>query len=330
MIKPIIRGTGMYTPANKFYNEFFISHFDDLGLPSEGLMNHLGRRKRYLASEGETVITMASNAVKDALKKLNMDPSELDMIVFVTDTPEYTIPSQALQLVDIIGAKHVHMAFDLNSNCTGMIVAMEITKTYMSTRKDIKKAAIVGGFHISSIVNKCDTVVYPNFGDASAAIILENVETDEEKGFIDCESYLDASYFQNVTYPKCGLSNITSEAVNVTSKKLEWNPFDFSFISDVWNELIRKVLGRNGLETKDVDYYILPQLSDFDNMKTLTKLGVKEDKYFFLGKEYGYTGNTCPIIVLNRMWNIIAQAGKRVVFCTVGAGFSANAMLYKF
>lgn len=54
----LMKGTGVYIPPNKVYNEQLDEHFEKLGLSAHGLMNHLGRRKRYFISEGENAITM--------------------------------------------------------------------------------------------------------------------------------------------------------------------------------------------------------------------------------------------------------------------------------
>ena len=49
-----------------------------------------------------------------------------------------------------------------------------------------------------------------------------------------------------------------------------------------------------------------------------------------VGKEYGYTGNTCPILCLNRLWDIYSKKGTKIIICTVGAGYSIIVQLYEF
>ncbi len=327
----VIKGTGVYLPSNKVYNNFFEEHFNKIGLPVTGLMNHLGRRKRYLASENETSLTMAIEAAKNLISKQKISVCQPDMIVFVSDIPEYLFPTNALKIVNALEAENVSVAFDFNSNCTGMLMAMDVVANYMKGVSRIKQALIIGSFNISSIAKHDDSVVYPNFADAAAAILLEYVEEEAPSGLLDTETFVDAGYQHYVTFPKCGISKIAVENVTKEQKKLEWNPFDMKFISDKWVELIQAVLERNCLSAADIDYFIFSQLSDYDNMLTLEKLGVKEDnKYFFLGTEYGYTGNTCPILVLNRMWDTVAAKGNLIIFCSVGAGYTAIVQLYRF
>ncbi len=325
-----IKSTGVYIPEKKVYNDYFIEHFQSLNIEVEGLMDHLGRRKRYLSYDDENSLTMAYSAVTDCLAKSDINVADVDMLIFTSDIPEFLSPSNALKIVNELNMSHVSVAFDINANCTGMLVAVDFVRSYMLMHSNMRYAIVVGSFNISSVCRKNDSVVYPNFGDASSAVLLQLEETKEKKGYIDSISFVDASYNEFVTFPKCGISKSILSKVSEYDKRLEWNPFDMKFISDKWCDMIHTILGRNGLETSDIDYFILSQLSDYDNMRTLEKLGVQEGKYFFLGKEYGYTGNTCLFLVLNRMWNMIARPGNKIVFCTVGAGYSVIAQLYYF
>lgn len=104
------------------------------------------------------------------------------------------------------------------------------------------------------------------------------------------------------------------------------------FIPKQWYDGIHQILDRNNLTSQDIDYYIFSQLSDEFNVKTLELLGISEDdhKYYFVGKEYGYTGNTCPIMCLNRLWDIYSKKGNKIIICTVGAGYSIIVQLYEF
>ena len=327
----IMRGTGVYIPANKVYNEELDEHFEKRGLSAHNLMEHLGRRKRYFISEGENTITMCQNAISDCMKKHQVNLKEIEMIIVCTDTPEYLFPSNAMTLTGIYGEElqNVKVAFDLNANCSGMIQGLDAAYKYMKT-SNISKALVVGCFCITPIALWSDTVVYGTFADAAACVILESKEETQAKGFLDTEVRVDAQYYQQVTYPGCGMAKVPLKSVEPNEKRLIWNPFKMDFLPQVWSDMIHDVLGRNMLEVEDIDFFIFSQLSDAFNMKTLEILNIPENKYYFVGKEYGYTGNTCPILCLNRMWDKYAVPGNRIVICTAGAGLSFIVQLYMF
>lgn len=328
-----IQGTGVYVPANKVYNEQLDQQFAKRGLNAHGLMKHLGRRKRYFISEGETLISMCRSAIDDCLAKNNLTPSDYEMLVVCTDTPEYLFPSNAMKLAGIYGERfqNLKMAFDLNSNCTGMIYGMDIVSKYMKG-SGISKALVVGGFCISPIALWSDTVVYGTFADAAGCVALSLEEEEHPRGFLDTYLHLNAAYHEYITYPKCGMSKVPLKAVEPNQKRLEWNPFPMDFIPGQWANGIHTVLERNRLTPKDIDYFIFSQLSDAFNMETLKLLDITEEehKYFFVGTEYGYTGNTCPVLCLNRLWDIYSKAGTKIIICTVGAGYSTIIQLYQF
>lgn len=326
----IMKGTGVYIPPNKVYNDYFVEHFNKMGMNAEGLMEHLGRRKRYFADKNESSLSMGYNAAKNVLERIDMDPEELDMIVFASDTPEYTFPTNALKLNNMLGAKNAHTVFDINCNCIGMLTAIDVVTRYAKSKDRIKKMLVVGALHISSIVNRNDTTTYPIFGDSGAAVVLENVEEEEPRGFLDSTLFTDASYHNKIEMPACGNSHILADSLSDEEKRLRWTPFDFDFLSDNWKEIIVRLLERNHLDIQDISHFIFSQFSDPINMLTLQKLGVQEDKYIFVGKEYGYTGVTSPIMALNRMWDSIIEKDKYLVFCSVAAGYSTISLLYKF
>lgn len=327
----LIDGTGIYVPHNKVYNEELNEHFSKRGLDASHLMEHLGRRKRYFISEGENAISMCQNAIDNCIKKSKINMEDIEMLVFCSDTPEYLLPSNSLKLTGLYGEKlkNVNIAFDLNSNCTSMLQGMNIVSKYMQGT-DISHALVVGCFCISPIALWGDTVVYANFADAAACVVLSAKEEEEQRGFIDTKVYVNAMFHHLVTYPKCGMSKVPLKKIEPNEKRLEWQAFSMDDVPQNMSILIKAVLEKNHLTTGDIDYYIFSQLSDAYNMETLKLLDVPEKKYHFVGGEYGYTGNTCPILCLNRMWDLYAQKGNKLIMCTMGAGFSLIVQLYEF
>ena len=108
------------------------------------------------------------------------------------------------------------------------------------------------------------------------------------------------------------MSKVPLKVIEPNEKRLEWNPFPMDFIPERWVDTINVVLERNLLEVKDIDFFIFSQLSDAYNLQTLELLGVPEDKYYFWGREYGYTGNTCPVLCIDKMWDKYNKKGKKM------------------
>lgn len=129
--------------------------------------------------------------------------------------------------------KNVRVAFDLNSNCTGMLQGMDVVYKYMKG-SGISKALVVGCFCISPVALWSDTVVYATFANAAACVALCAEESETPKGLVDTYTFLDADYYQYVTYPKCGMSKVPLQVVTPNEKRLEWNSFSMDFLSKKW------------------------------------------------------------------------------------------------
>lgn len=146
------------------------------------------------------------------------------MIMFASQTPEYTYPTNALLLHRMLQGKHRTITQDSNANCAGMVSAVEQTSRYMQANPSIRYALVVGSDYSSVNCNTDDEITYPNFGDAAAAVILER--SNEHAGFIDSLYYTDSEGSENIMFPACGLSNIYQEGMTPEQIRIRWTPFD--------------------------------------------------------------------------------------------------------
>lgn len=335
MVNVNINSVGIYVPSREVYNEKLEQHFRAQGIVVSGLMKQLGRRKRYFIEEGENAITMCTTAIQDCVARSNVPWEDIEMIVVCSDTPEFLFPSNAMYLTGVLRDKlrGVKQAFDLNSNCTGMLQGIDIVANQLRA-SGMKNALVVGCFCISPIAVWSDPLVYGTFGDAAACVLLsaENVaENEVHRGVLDVMTSVHPSVYEYIKYPKCGLQRSPLQAVYPNEKRLEWKQFDMSFVPRRLNQMIRELLKRNCLQTSDIDHYIFSQLSDECNRETLKLLKVEEEeKYHFVGSEYGYTGNTCTVLCLHSMWDVYSQPGNYTVICTFGPGATFIVMLYKW
>jgi 3-oxoacyl-[acyl-carrier-protein] synthase-3 len=326
-----IKGIGTYHPKNEIDNHYFINHFKKIDLDPSSLLSHLGREKRFKIKKygEENSITMALEASKKALKEANITAEDLDMIVFASDFPEFVSPSNALMISNKLNSK-ANIVFDMNSNCISMISALDVINSYVQA-KNLNNVLLVSSCTITPFAKEDDIVVYPSTADASAAVVLKRKQDKNKSGVIDAKFYTDASYNWTIKMPACGFSKINDDSVDNNMKMMEWNQFDFSFLSDNWTKLIEELLEANDLKPDDVSLYLFSQFSKADILSTIDKLGVVEEKVIFVGNKYGYTGPTSPIIALNEAkQNNIIEEGSYAIFCSVGSGYTMGALLYKF
>ena len=326
-----LQEVSVYHPKKVQNNDFYITHFQRQGKDIKRLLQALGRENRYVADyKKETTLTMAIEASKQVLEKSKLSGHDLDMIVFVSGTPEYFWPPNAVRIHQALQGKEQAIVYDMNAACVGMVVAVEQVSRNMLANPYIHRALVVGSEQMHRYAREDDAVTYASFGDGASAIILEKRE-DIDKGFIDSIYKVNTESIDKITFPACGISKMYEANTTDFEKRIKWENVnnDNAFMSTV--ELIEKLLSRNNLSTKDIQAFCFSQLSR-KNIYKVQEI-FKEDlkKFPIVGTEYGYTGSASPFMAFERAVTTgQVKKGDYVVFWSVGAGSTACAMLYKY
>ncbi|CAM4329811.1 ketoacyl-ACP synthase III [Paenibacillus typhae] len=321
-----------YHPQHVVDNDYYLEHFAALGKDIKRFLEMMGREHRYIIKdEHENALTMGYKAAQKALAGAGLAGEDLDMIVFASQTPEYTYPTNALLLHHRLGGKHRAITLDSNANCAGMVTAVEQASRYMQANRGIRYTLIVGSDYSSINCRTDDEITYPNFGDAAAAIILER--TPEAPGFKDSIYYTDSAIWESITFPACGLSGIYREGITPDDIKLRWNPFDGSVCVEAAINDIKELLDRNGLTAEDISAYCLSQFS-LKNIELIRKglgLEAEAERFMYVGGEFGYTATSSPFIAFQRgVEDGRIRRGDHIIFWSVGAGWQIPTMLYQY
>ncbi|OTA15062.1 3-oxoacyl-ACP synthase [Xenorhabdus vietnamensis] len=153
MTRVAIASLGIWHPSTSVDNNWFIDHYAAQGIDISGLLNKLGHKNRYLIRDSsDTTLTMSVAASNDAIQQLGCQAKDLDLIVFASQTPEYLIPSTALKIHHAIGGGERTLAFDINANCAGLLVAVEMVSRAMMARPSCQLALVVGSDYLGAIV----------------------------------------------------------------------------------------------------------------------------------------------------------------------------------
>lgn len=325
-----IKEIGVYHPENQVGNEEFIHHFKQQGQDVENLLKAIGRENRYIASDGETTVSMAIEATQKVLSKAGIKGEDLDMIVFSSGTPEYLFPPNSVIIHHAIKGKPETCVYDSNVACVGMVTIVDQVAKSMLNSPDVKYALVVGSEKMFHYSQKDNPFTYSNFGDASCAILLEKVE-DADVGIMGSSYYTDSSVHDKVMFPACGLSNVFKEDVPLNEKLFKWENISAEQGYGKTASQIETLLQRHEIDKSNVKKYFCSQLSKRAMDRVLNELQEDLDKFYFVGDEFGYTGTTSPYIAMERA---IEKAeivrGDYVVFWSLGSGITTCAMLVRY
>lgn len=322
-----------FHPETKYSNDYFLNHFAEQGTDITGLLKVTGRKNRYISEDfHENSLTMAIEASKKVIKNANIDANDINMIVFISTTPEFLSPTNAVKIHEALGLNQSVSAYDMNGNCAGMIIGMDQVCRVMKTNNRVKYALIIGSDQLVRYSRPTEAITYSNFGESACAVLLENVESGLSD-FIDSTSYTDSSLSNYINFPPEGFSKVLplDEHTDKHNRIIEWIDFntDEGFASSVTS--INEILSRNNLTKSDIKLYCLSQFAKKNIDSIRIALEEPEGKFPFIGDEFGYTGVTSPFMALSEsIEKNEIKRGDYVILWTVGAGVVASCILLRY
>ena len=323
-----IKAVDVYHAKKQINNDLYLEHFNKQGKDITNFLNIMGREKRYVIDNNEeNTISMAIEATNRVLKKAGLKGEDIDIIIFSTQVPEVTVPTNAMFIHNAIQAKKSTAIFDLNANCAGMMIGVEQASRYMKSNPYVHTALVVGSDYLSLVADPEDAMTFANFGDAAAAIILE--KTESNTGFVDAMFEVDSLNRNNILYPQKGLSQ-TIKAGEIAGPML-WLPFDGTMSLPYTYEMFEAILKRNQLTIDDVDVFCLSQFAKVNIDKIQDHFDISEEKIIYVGDQYGYTGTSSPFIALHEgIESGKIKRGDLVLFWTIGGGHEFITMLFRY
>lgn len=329
----LIKGIETYLPGNKIGNEKYIEHFDKQDIDIRNLLASINRKYRYKASDDENVITMGTKASLKVLKNFNEKAEDIDIIIFASNTPEYLTPSNAIKIHHTIGAKIDTLAFDVNADCMGAILAINLASTLLKGNPKYKKALVVASTLMSAFSRQDDALAYATMSDAAVSILLEAKEEEFERGILSTECQTDSRFHDATQNPIHGFSSYLRSASNDKEEgRLKSYPFDTSEYPTIWANMIKNAIANTEYKIANVKFFIMSQFVEKMIVDTLEKLNVEnyKNKYNFLTPEIGYTGLCCEMFALkDAIDKKLINEGDLIVLGGTGIGSSNMMMSYK-
>ena len=281
------------------------------------------KERRILKGEGKGVSDMAVEAVKEILKKKNLSPLDIDMIIVGTVTPDFIFPSTSNLICDKVGAKNA-WGFDLSAACSGFLYALTTGAQFIETGK-YKKIIVIGSDKMSSIIDYTDRATCIIFGDGAGAVLLE----PNEDGFGIQDSILKADGNGcNYLYMKAGGSRYP--ATHETVDKREHFVYQegqavFKFAVKGMADVSAEILEKNNLKADDIAWLVPHQANKRIIDATANRMGLNPEKIMMNIEKYGNTtAGTIPLL----LWDYEKQLkkGDKLIISTFGGGFTWGAM----
>ena len=321
-----ITGWGMYVPEPVLTNDD-ISKMVDTN--DEWIRDHTGIRERHIARENEFPSTMGVEAAIKALQVANLAPTELDLIICTSSSPEYIFPATACIIQDQIGANKAG-AFDLQAACTGFVFATNMAAQAIRSGS-IKNALIVGTEVLSRFVNWKDRNTCILFGDGAGAFVLQ--ASDVPGGVMSAVMHSDGSGADSLSIPAGGSHYPATEATMHESKhfiQMDGNEV-FRFATRVMGHAVLEALELSKLTINDIQW-IVPHQANYRIIKTAAKyLKMPLDKFVINVDRYGNTSTaSIPIATVEAVQKGQIKPNDKIAFVGFGGGLTWGAMVVEW
>lgn len=314
-----VAGIGYAVPKNIRSNKEILKAFPHLS--EEEIIRITGIEQRYYADETESVTSLSKIAVQHALDQAGLSVKDIDGVIMATIIPDQPVPSAASALAKALGLKRA-LAFDLNAACSGWLYALEVGRAFIRSGT-AKKLIVVTAELLSRITNPRDHATAFLFGDGAGAAIL----TDSDGGhrLHRMELSGDATHFEAIQRAGGGARMpIPCADGNLDHFYLSMDgPVVFKQAVIAFSNIIEETLARHEMSPDDASWIVPHQANERILRAVSKRIGIPFEKFVVTIGKYGNTSAASVSMALG--WAAeeeIFNAGDRIIFCSVGAGFT--------
>ncbi|MFC1659760.1 beta-ketoacyl-ACP synthase III [Pseudomonadota bacterium] len=308
-----IIASGSYLPE-KILTNFDIEKMVDTN--DEWITERTGIKERRIVREGETTSDMAVEACKKALKKANLKPDDIDMIVVATTTPDLTFPSTAVIVQGKLGMTK-GFAFDAQAVCSGFIYSLAVADKFIKTG-EVKRALVVGADAISKIIDWSDRNTCILFGDGAGAVILE--ATKEKNGILATSLFSDGRYV-DILKTTGGVSSSKESGVVTMAGKEVFKHAVSKMINSVMDSL-----NKSGLKSEDIDL-LIPHQANLRIINSIAnRMNLPDEKVIVTIDKHANTSAATIPLAIDYAWNKGKIKKDNIVLLTaLGSGLTWGA-----
>ena len=325
-----ITATGRCFPKRRVPNSYF---YEDLGLDTneEWIRSRTGIVERRICdvAAGETTASLAEGAIRDALAKRGLEPTDLDGIIIGTITPDLPFPATACLVQDRLGATNA-WAWDVSAACTGYVSALAQATALVKSGM-AKRVVAVGAETMSAILDFQDRNTCIIFGDGAGATLVE--ESDEGGEIVDVILHAEGAGAKLLHQPAGGAARPAShETIDERGHyvKQEGRAVFKHAVSRI-AEVVEELLVRNGLDREEVDLVVPHQANIRIIDAAARRLKIPKERVMVTVRNWANTtAATIPTTLDLAIEEGRVPPGSTVVLCTFGAGFTWGAALLRY
>ena len=320
-----ILASGSYVPDHVVTNKDLQAEY---GFDPDWIQQRTGILERRHAPPEQATSDLCVEAARRAIRAARVDPSDIDLVLVGTFTPDFNCPSTACLVQDKLGLDAP--AVDLQAACSGFIYAMVTGAQYVATGNS-KLALVIGGDCNSRIVDPQDRRIAPLFGDGAGAVLMASGEPHQ--GLICYQMGADGSGGALLQCAAGGTRNpVTTDDIEAGRHYLNMDGRTvFKWAVRVLTDTIELVLSKSGMSIHDVSLFLVHQANQRIIDAAVSQLGIDPDRVFNNLEKYGNTsGASIPLALDEAFVAGRVNRGDTILMCGFGAGLTWGTSLFRW
>ena len=308
-----IIGTGSYLPSKVVTNADLEKTLDT---SDEWITARTGIKERRIVTN-ESTCDLALEASKKALEMSEISPSEIDLIILATTTPDKIFPATATMLQDRLGA--TCPAFDLQAVCAGFVFALTTAQQFIENGS-AKNILVVGSEIMSKIVDWNDRSTAIIFGDGAGAVI---VSSDNATGIKHSKLYSDGSYMSSLHVNNDRINELGTiemagnEVYKIAVKRL--------------SDLAEETLNECNMTSDDLTWMVPHQANIRIISAVAKRIDLPMNKVILTLEKHGNTSAaSIPLALDVAVRDGRIKKGDSLLFEGIGGGFSWGSVLVEY
>ena len=274
------------------------------------IIEKTGIKNVYHSSKDESAIKLAISAAKKITKK----NKKIDAIIYVTQSPEFFLPTNACVIQNKLGLKKNIIAYDINQGCTGFVYGLYNAQLLLQDSL-INNVLIICSDTYTKNIKKDNKSCLTLFSDGATAILVKK-RKNKKKQYI---FYTDGSGENDLKLHFSGNQFIKNKIPELSMDGRKVLLFTMNYVP----QIVRKTLKENKVTLDELKYVIFHQASKIVIENLIRKLDIPLNKIYKNYDRFGNTvSSTIPLCLYELRKKKMISKGDKILICGFGVGLS--------
>ena len=319
----LMTGVGSYLPNRKVSNADLSKYVDT---SDEWITQRSGIKYRHFVAKNEMTSDLATKAALKALDDSKLKPTDIDLIIVGTTTPDNTFPATAAKVQKNIKSNAI--SFDIQAVCAGFVYALSVGVSMLLNNFG-KKCLIIGADSMSNILDWKDRTTSVLFGDAAGAVILEKYKLDNldnsDWGVLSNVIYTDGQHYDLLKTDGGASLNQSTGYIRMQGRDV------FKHAVEKLSSSFIEALKEANLNNEDIDWLIPHQANQRIINAVIEKVKFDKNKVVSTVSEHGNTSAaSIPLALDYAVKKNMVKNGHVLGFQAIGGGLSWGSSIVKF